>query len=459
VSIKNKLAAFAMLGAALGATACQGDFLTGGELSNDPNRPTIASNDQLFVGTQETLWAYWGSDPARVTGVYSQQFTGLANQYGALGATYSQDATTTNGTNAALYTGGGLVDIVKLQKGAAAANDSVYLGIARVMEGALMGTGADLFGDLVYKQALSGTPNPTLDDQLSVYDSVQTVLSAGITDLAATGPTNIGPGAADLVYGGDATKWTAMAHTLKARFFMHTAEKNGTAAYQAALAQAKLGIASDAGNYFGAFTTANQPAEANFYYQFHGPAGRGGDLGGGVFLDSLLKARNDPRDTTYFSHTKTGAVNWLSATRNAPDFQQPFVTFDENTLIWAEAAYRTGDVATALVKLNQERANHGLSAEVVSGQALLNEILIEKYIADFQLGEEAWNDYKRTCTPNIAPPQPGLVVPGRMFYDSGEENTNTNVPAPGVGINNLRPPNDPVNATSDGTGAACLAGA
>ncbi|HSU97813.1 MAG TPA: SusD/RagB family nutrient-binding outer membrane lipoprotein, partial [Gemmatimonadaceae bacterium] len=429
MSIKNKLAAFAMLGAALGATACQGDFLTGGELSNDPNRPTVASNDQLFVGTQETLWAYWGSDPARVTGVYAQQFTGLANQYGALGATYSQDATTTNGTHAALYTGGGLVDIVKLQKGTAAANDSVYLGIARIMEGALMGTGADLFGDLVYKEALAGKPNPTLDDQLSVYDSVQTVLSAGITDLAATGPTNIGPGAADLVYGGDATKWTAMAHTLKARFFMHTAEKNGTAAYQAALAQAKLGIASDAGNYFGAFTTANQPAEANFYYQFHGPAGRGGDLGGGVFLDSLLKARHDPRDTTYFSHTKTGAVNWLSATRGAPDFQQPFVTFDENTLIWAEAAYRTGDVATALVKLNQERANHGLPAEVVSGQALLNEILLEKYIADFQLGEEAWNDYKRTCTPNIAPPQPGLVVPGRMFYDSGEENTNTNVPA------------------------------
>jgi hypothetical protein len=459
VSIKNKLAAIAMLGAALGATACQGDFLTGGELSNDPNRPTVASNDQLFVGTQETLWAYWGSDPARVTGVYAQQFTGLANQYGALGATYSQDATTTNGTNAALYTGGGLVDIVKLQKGAAAASDSLYLGIARVIEGAVMGTGADLFGDLVYKQALSGTPNPTLDDQMSVYDSVQTVLSAAITDLAATGPTNIGPGAADLVYGGDPTLWTPMAHTLKARFFMHTAEVRGTAAYQSALNEAKKGIMSDAGNYFGAFTQNNLPTEANFYYQFHGPAGRGGDLGGGVFLDSLLKARNDPRDAEYFSHTKAGAVDWLSATRNAPDFQQPFVTYDENTLIWAEAAYRTGDAGTALAKLNEERANHGLSAESVSGQALLNEILTEKYIVDFQLGEEAWNDYKRTCTPNIAPPQPGLIIPGRMFYDSGEENTNTNIPAPGVGINNLRPPNDPVNATSDGTGAACKAGA
>ncbi len=455
----HKLGALAVLSFALSVTACSGDFLTGGELSTDPNRPTIATNAQLFVGTQENLWGYWGGDPARVTGIYAQQFTGLANQYGALGATYDEDATTTNGTNSSLYTGGGLVDIVKIEKTSAAEKDQTYLGIAQIIEGALMGTGADIFGDLVYSKALQGTPNPPLDDQLTVYDSVQKVLSAGITNLAATGPTDIGPGSADIVYGGNPAKWTAMAHTLKARFYMHTAEKNGTAAYTSALAEAQQGIMSDAGDYVGAFDAANPPAEGNFYYQFHGPAGRGGDLGGGVFLDSLLKARNDPRDTLYFSHTSTGAVNWLSATRGAIDFQQPFVTYDENTLIWAEAAYRTGNPGVALAKLNQERANHGLPAESPAGMALLNEILLEKYIVDFQLGEEAWNDYKRTCTPNIAPPAPGLVVPGRLYYDTGEQNTNTNIPAPGVGVNNLRPPDDPINATSDGTGAACLAGA
>jgi hypothetical protein len=455
----QKLAAIAVLSCALGVTACSGDFLTGGELSSDPNRPTIASTDQLFVGTQELLWAYWGSDPARVTGVYAQQFTGLANQYGALGSTYSQDATTTNGTNSSLYTGGGLVDIVKVKKAAAAASDARYLGIEQVIEGALMGTGADLFGDIVYSQALAGTPNPKLDDQLTVYDSVQKVLSAAITNLAGTATSDIGPASADLVYGGDPTLWTAMAHTLKARFYMHTAEVNGAAAYASALTEAQQGIMSNNGNYYGAFDGANPPNEANFYYQFHGPAGRGGDLGGGVFLDSLLTARNDPRDALYFSHTETGAVDWLSATRAALDYQQPFVTYDENTLIWAEAAYRTGDLGTAVAKLNEERANNGLASESPTGLALLNEILLEKYIVDFQLGEEAWNDYKRTCTPNVAPPQPGLVMPGRMYYDTGEENTNTNIPAAGTGVNNLRPPDDLVNATSDGTGAACQAGA
>jgi starch-binding outer membrane protein, SusD/RagB family len=413
------------------------NFLTGGETSTDPNRQIIATNDQFFVSTQENLWAFWGSDPARIAGILTQQFQGVANQYGALDATYSHDENTTNGTHAALYTTGGLVDIKKLQTGARLVGDSLYLGIAQVEEAALMGTGADLFGDLVYKQALQGIANPALDDQFFVYDSVQQVLSAAIANLNSSVAGNVGPGGADLVYGGDPALWTAMAHTLKARFFMHTAEVRGAPAYASALAEAQQGIASDAG-----------------YFQFHGPAGRGGDLGDGVFLDNLLASRNDPRRTQYFS--LTGTPRWLSATRNAPDFQQPFVTYDENTLIWAEAAFRGGNQVVALQKLNEERANHGLSAEVVAGQALLNEILTEKYIVDFQLGEEPWNDYKRTCTPNLAPTAAGLPIPGRLYYDASERNTDTNIPQPNTGVNGLRNKNDPANATSDGTGAACL---
>ena len=168
---------------------------------------------------------------------------------------------------------------------------------------------------------------------------------------------------------------------------------------------------SNADNYFGAFTST--ASETNFYFQFHGPAGRGGDLAIGTTLDTILVRRSDPRETQYFA--ASGNPRWLSATRGASDFQQPFVTYDENTLIWAEAAYRTGDQATALLKLNEERANHGLAPKAVAGQALLNEILTEKYIVDFQLGEEAWNDYKRTCTPNLVPTAPGTPIPGRLY--------------------------------------------
>ena len=192
---------------------------------------------------------------------------------------------------------------------------------------------------------------------------MQKVLSAGIANINSTVATNVGPGGADLVYGGDPALWAAMAHTLKARFFMHTAEVRGAAAYASALAEAQQGIGSDAGNYFGAFTST--ASETNFYFQFHGPAGRGGDLSDGIFLDNLLVARGDPRRTQYFS--LTGNPRWLSATRGADDFQQPYVTYDENTLIWAEAAFRTGNQVVALAKLNEERANHGLAPEALAG--------------------------------------------------------------------------------------------
>lgn len=440
-----------LVASAVAAVVGCNNFLTGGETSTDPNRQIQATNDQFFVAIQETLWAYWGSDPARLTGILAQQFQGVANQYGALEASYSHDQSTTNGTHAALYTGGGLVDIKKLQTGARQIGDSLYVGIAQVAEGALMGTGADLFGDLVYKQALTGEQNPVLDDQLFVYDSVQQVLSAGIANINSNVAGNAGPGGADLVYGGDPALWTEMAHTLKARFYMHTAEVR-PGAYAQALAEAQQGISSDAGNYFGAFTSTG--SEQNFYYQFHGPAGRGGDLSVGITLDTILQRRNDPRRTEYFA--PSGNPRWISDERDAPDFQQPYVTYDENTLIWAEAAYRTGDQVTALAKLNEERANHGLAPIAAAGQALLNEILTEKYIIDFQLGEEAWNDYKRTCTPNLVPTADGLPIPGRLYYDANEESTDTNIPAPNTGVNGLRNKNDPPNAVSDGTGAQCL---
>jgi hypothetical protein len=448
--------AAAAIAALLGATACHIDSLTGGELSTDPNNPVTATNTQLFVGSQSALWALWGSDASRTAGLLTQQLAGLARQYASLANNYAINTNVTNGFQRSLYVSGGLIDIKRLQEGSIAAKDTIFLGIARVLEGAFMGTGADLFGNIVYKEAVTGNLTPNLDDQLAVYDSVQTVLSAAVANLSvAPSSNNIGPGPADLVYGGDPEKWLALAHTLKARFYLNTAEVR-PAAYAQALAEASQGIRSESGTYAGAFTQAT--GENNFWYQFDIIL-RAGDMGPGVFLDNLLKARNDPRRDDYFDHDASDQPTDLSTTRLAPDFQQPYVSYDENTLIWAEAAYRTGDQVTALAKLNEERAHHGLAPEAVAGQALLNEILTEKYIANFQLGEQVWRDYTRTCTPNLVPSAAasgspsGGNIPGRLLYDVSELNTDPNYPDDSSTFWN---PDDPPNATSDGTGAACL---
>lgn len=469
----RRLATLAVLGTMLGAAACQGDFLTGGELSTNPNLPTVASNKNLIIPIQAELWNLWGGDPARVTGMYAQEFSGIARQYLALDQTYSQDPSTTNGQQQGIYASGGLVDIVKLENQSKAQGDTLFLGIAQVMEGALMGTGADLFGALVYSQALQQKPNPKPDPQLTVYDSVQKVLSAAIVNLSSyKGPTNIGPGSADLVYGGNAAKWIAMAHTLKARFYMHTAKVNGQAAYTAALAEAQKGIQDPANDYKAAYSGA-KIGESNLYYQFNDYY-RGDMFPGGPTIDSLLVAHGDDRRLVYFTPCDstnapgfTGCVPGDPAPSglydfgpfvNDPTFQTPFVTADENTLIWSEAAYRLGDEATARTKLNEERARHGVApvASSVTGQALLNEILLEEYVADFGLGEEAWMLYNRTCTPNLVPHSTTKKIPGRLYYDTGEQQTNTNIPPAGQGINGYRNAATPASATSDGTGQVCL---
>src|SRR5690606_41389117 len=70
----------------------------------------------------------------------------------------------------------------------------------------------------------------------------------------------------------------------------------------------------------------------------------------------LLVARGDPRLDDYFApnldgdfvgadpgQTFNATHSLLSATRGAPEFRQPLITWAENQLNIAEAAFQTGD--------------------------------------------------------------------------------------------------------------------
>ena len=424
------------------SNAC-GDYLGCPECVTDPNRPLQSTSAQLFVGIQSNIWAELQSDPARITSMWAQQFTGTNLQYVNI-YNYGVSEQTTNGFHAALYTGGGLIDIRKLESQALAAHDTLFLGIARVQEALLIGTGADLFGDLVYSHALKEA-NPVLDPQLAVYDSVQVVLSRALVALGAKGPTNVGPREGDLSYGGNASQWSKLAHTLKARFYLHTAEVR-PAAYAQALAEARLGIMNPADNFLAVYSgNAN---EQNFWYQFD-VVERSGYLTPNNGFVSMLESRSDPRLPDYFNADQSD----ISDTRLAPNYTQALVSANENLLIGAEAAYRTGNPGEALNDLNAERALAGLGPLALAGQALLSEILMEKYIADFQT-IEAWNDYKRTCTPNLAPVVAGRKIPARFYYDASERQTDSSIPLPSQ--QPTRNANDPANVVSDATGQACL---
>lgn len=453
------LAALAAL-ALLGTAGCN-DFLTGGELDNDPNRPPEATNRQLFVGVQTNLWSQLTSDPSRVVNLWTQQFEGIQSQYYTT-YIYQVNENTTNGFHRGVYAGGGLRDVRDLQDRAREQGDTLFLGIAQIQEAMLVGSAADLFGDLVYSQALTGEPNPALDEQLDIYGAVDSLLTAAIGNLGSytSAATNLGPGNTDLNYGGNRDRWTRLAYTLKARFHLHTAEVRGDAAYEAAYQAAQLGITDPADDWNAVFSGA--AGEENFWFQFSAVQ-RFGYLRPHRDFATLLEERNDPRLTFYIDTTDTGACGeayfCLGGTASGdaqpldPGYDQPIVTAAENHLIWAEAAYRTNRPGEALTQLNAARTSAGLDpVGGLAGDALLREILTEKYIAMFQ-NIEAYNDYKRTCFPNLTPTVAGLKIPARFPYDTQERLTNSNIP--GLQEQPTRNANDPPNAT-DPFGNACL---
>lgn len=106
-------------------------------------------------------------------------------------------------------------------------------------------------------------------------------------------------------------------------------------------------------------------------------------------------------------------------------YRQPIVTWQENNLIVAEAAFRKGNTSLAS-ELNAVRQAAGLA---LLGSVTLENILEEKYIVLFQ-NPEAWNLYKRTCYPDLTPAPGAQAIPGRLLYAVGERDSNPSIPPP-----------------------------
>jgi len=426
-------------------TACS-DFLSGPKLTTDPNKQQVTRTpDQFFVPIQANTWFLNEGQLARLAAVWHQQMAGVQRQFSSFDV-YSVGEADLEGEWSSFYTGGGIIDARKLQAQVTALGDRKYLGIAKIYEAWLIGTAADVWGDVPYSEAVSGVATPKLDKQMDIYAAIETLLTSALTDLNAG--VGAGPGAADLVYGGSTSKWIAFAHTLRARYYLRQSEVTPSN-YALALAEAQLGIQK--GNDYLAFHST-VPAESNQWYQFQIVDRSGYMLAGEALIDTL-KNRGDPRLAQYYAKNASGqyvgskpgenndaTASDISDARLAPDFRQPLVTFRENQLIIAEAASKTNDDATALTALNAERADVGLPPVVLAGAALYAEIMTEKWIEDFQK-IETFQDYNRSCFPRLIPALTAAAIPARFLYPINERNSNPNIPAPSA--QPVRNQNDP----------------
>jgi hypothetical protein len=442
-----------VLGLGVGSSACS-DFLTGPKLGENPNRPTTASRANLLVSGLTNLTFQSEGHMARTICVWMQQCAGTSKQYQALGSyIVGDDEHFTDWSDA--YVRGGLLDLRRMQKLARTPGDSGYAGVGLVIEAWLIGQTADVWGDIPYSQAADSTiAAPKLDPQQEVYAAVQAKLDTAIVFLSATNAATTAPGGEDVVYGGNVAKWNALVHTLKARYYLHTAERVGLPAYQAALAAATNGItdATGAGDYL--TFHGSSVTESNIWHQFH--VGWPQYLSAGRFLVDTLKGLPgldtlpgfpgpEPRLSQYFAPNSSGLFvgadpgqsvagdpSELSAVRLAASFRQPLVTYAENQLILAEASWQVaggGPAGNAAAQpfVTAERAALGLRPRTVTSLA---DIMVEKYIVLFQ-NPEVWNDYKRTCVPALTPASGSSSIPARLVYPLSERNANPSIPNAG----------------------------
>jgi starch-binding outer membrane protein, SusD/RagB family len=449
-SAASRVVVTAVLAGVIGVAACD-DFISAPV--GDPNAVPTATIDQLFTAVQVSAFFFNESQMARLSSLWTQQMAGTERQFTILDS-YVMQEEESNTFWLRVYTGGGLLDIRRGIELANQQNRPAYAGLFKIHEAFLIGMAASIWGDIPYSEAVDpDIAEPRLDAQADVYAAVQTLLNQAIADLNTR--SGMPPASVDLNYAGNVDRWIAVANSLKARFHMHMATANPAGAtdrYTAARDAAQSGIRAAAGNWRAIHGT--EAVEQNVWTQFL--RDRDGYISAGQFAVEALKQRGDPRlpifYTTAADGTYTGAAPAASGDHfsrlNVPGtatYPVPIVRCAETEFIIAEASYRLNDLPNAVLALQRGVACAedwwalrgfdisipiAINLGTASAEAIFNEIMMQKYFANF-LNMEAWNDYKRTCRPDITP-FGGLQVPRRMFYPANERQNNPNIPSPGA---------------------------
>ncbi|MEO0553782.1 MAG: SusD/RagB family nutrient-binding outer membrane lipoprotein [Bacteroidota bacterium] len=431
-----------------------------GDTNVNPAIPADVSAQAIVPAAQTGLAFAVGGEMVRISGLFMQQFEGInAQQFDNY--QYLVKASDMDGVWRRVYHNS-LNPLVTVLRKAQDEDSKHTEGMVKVLIAHGIGSLSDMFGDVPYNDAFEGlTENnffPTYDEQEDVYTTVQTLLDEAI--MALEGDAGAGPalGADDLMYGGDTDAWIRVAHSLKAKYYMHTSKVDADA-YSNALSELGDGISSNAEDF--EFIFGSGPNEANPQYQFSQ------DRGGNIQMDDtfvrLMLDLDDPRYNAFvvpiLQEDDNGVVvdtvfsfdvGTYYSMINSPVV---YMSYAEMKFIEAEAELmENGDITAAEVAL-QDAITASLSkiigsvdaAYVVANsdlqsltddEARLGQIMTQKYIALYSHGLETWTDFRRTGFPDLTPVSGGNnafnlngEIPRRLPYPQTEIDLNSsNVP-------------------------------
>lgn len=462
---KNRFLSFLLaIGLVIGSTACSEDKLD--EIDTNPNSPEDVSVNLLMPQvTVNVPTAVTGVDLAWYSSVFAQHTAGVhAQLQNADRRSGLEDATLLNNVWNNIYAGV-LPDlnaiIEKGSDGGDEAGNWVHVGIAKVLKAYTLSTATDAWGPVPASQAGQGVENrkPAFDAQREVYTQIQALLDEAIADLDKEAATN--PGAQDLIYSGNASRWKKAAYSLKARYYNRLSNIDPQGSATNALAAAQNGFASAADN----FTFNKYVASAIGEHPWWQERNDRGHHAVSLSFVETLQSLNDPRLEAMVAPAPTpgvitGAPNATQSNDQAsrlfsdvtqlvlnPTSPMPMMTYDELKFIEAEAHLRLGDAASAF-----DAYQDGIEAAMVrqigapqtaitaylanaslpqsAGALTLADIIRQKWIAFFYFQPfEAYNDWRRTGLPAFINNHPISPPPVRFPYPQAEIDANSeNVP-------------------------------
>ena len=387
-----------------------------------------------------------------------------------------------------------------IEKQSIAENAPIYTGISRVLTAIALGTLVDDYGDVPYNQAFAGTDNvkPAFDDAAGLYNLIQTKLDSAIADFSRSPNTfSLSPQGDDVILGGNAANWIAVAYTLNARYALHLSKIDPEAAARAKGylygPEGYRGIKSNSGDAQVNYGLASTNNGAIFQEQ----SVRNGWITLGAAFVNLLNGNSttdpyttprsslpgfiDPRRSSLASNYGT-AANPLY--RGKPAGQDAsgqvsiagpfygraiaphiFVSYAEAKFIEAEAELRLGSITNANDALKEAvkasfnklilTSNAAVASDPFASAANqdsyvaaratitgadfdtnLNTIITQKYIALFAQ-TEVWNDWRRTGFPVLNAAAGGT----NSLNPTGEIPRRLNIPPDEYNLNSSAPRN------------------
>jgi len=307
------------------------------------------------------------------------------------------------------------------------------------------------WGDIPYSEAIGSVNQPKYDKAADIYADLFKRLDAAIAQLS---PAASNFGASDLLYNDDTAKWLKFAHSLKLKLAITIADVDATAAQAAITASASAAFTSNADNavfeYLG--QTPNNNPISNALNPIY--TSRQDYVAGKTIVDQM-NAVNDPRRPFYFTAVDGAYLGGNAGSNNAyadlshvataiiaPNFEALLMDYAEVEFILAEASARwgiTGVASDHYAKAVAASITYWGGTQAAADAYLANpavayataagdykqKIGMQKYLALYNRGADAWTEWRRLDYPVLAPANGALsVIPLRLTYPTSERTLN-----------------------------------